>query len=476
MKTGHPAPHAPDPPTGATDPGESVPAGAARLGWLDALRGLAALVVALHHACYHYLPQFRHLILQWVDPGKVGVLVFFLVSGYIIPASLERTGSVRRFWIGRLFRIYPLLLAVLAATLLLAASGLTPLREGLRAADPLAAVMAHLTMMQDLLAVTSALNVLWTLSYEMAFYLLVVALFLSGRLDRHSATLTTALAVAALTVGTFLPRAWLSSRLGITPVAVGAAAAMALAIFLACSGRPGPRRAGALLGGALAAALVLFNGRVEVWEGLVLMAVMFAGTAIYRAEHGQIRVRAAAVAVVAVLGAAVTGGLWHITVWAPGQSEELLKRSWVLGLAATALAFAAGMALRHRRVPRWLARLGLISYSVYLVHPVLLMVSDLTVGRPRTDAPLLFVPYLLALLLVSLATHRFVEEPLRRYGRRLAHHADPVPVAPGGPAAAERSDGARSDGARDGAALDGGGRERVEPGSPEGDRAVQVTR
>jgi peptidoglycan/LPS O-acetylase OafA/YrhL len=406
-----------------------------RLGWLDALRGIAAIVVALHHGCYHYLPKFRHEILQWVDPGNCGVLLFFLVSGYIIPASLERTGSTRRFWIGRLFRIYPLLLAVLGVTLLLAVTGLMPLRGRLgEDYDPLGAIAAHLTMMQDLLAVPSALNVLWTLSYEMIFYLLVVALFALGRLDRHSATIATALAVAALGLGVLTPTAALSREHGITPVAVTAALVMVAAIALACSSRTGVARTGALLGGALAAVLVLANARVEAWEGLALLAVMFAGTAVHRAERGQISVRAAALAAAAVLTAAIGGGLWHIAVYAPGQTEFVLKRSWTIGIVATALVFALGMALRRRRVPRWLARLGMISYSVYLVHPVLLMVSDITVGRPRTDAPLLLVPFLIAVLIVSHLTHRWIEAPLQRFGRRLARRT--VPVLPDGPAPA----------------------------------------
>ncbi|MFD0536999.1 hypothetical protein ACFQY7_27985 [Actinomadura luteofluorescens] len=37
-----------------------------------------------------------------------------------------------------------------------------------------------MTMLQDVLNVPNAMNVLWTLSYEMAFYLLVVALFVVG--------------------------------------------------------------------------------------------------------------------------------------------------------------------------------------------------------------------------------------------------------------------------------------------------------
>ena len=425
MRTGH-RPSAPDaasapavPAAARQAPRDAAREAGGRLGWLDALRGIAAVTVALHHGTYHYLPQFRHQILQWLDPGTCGVLLFFAVSGYIIPASLERTGSTRRFWISRLFRIYPLLLAVLAVTLLLAATGLAPLRAGLEEYDPLGAVAAHLTMMQDLLAVPNALNVLWTLSYEMVFYLLVVALFMLGRLDRHSSAIATALAAAALGLGMLLPTAALSRTFGVTPVAVTALVVMVAAITLACSSRTRLVRAGALLGGALAAVLLLANARVQAWEGLALIGVMFAGTAIHRAERGRTRVPAA-VAVTAVLAALIAGGLWHITVYAPGQTEAVLKRSWTIGILVTALVFAGGMALRRRRIPRALAHLGVISYSVYLVHPVLLIVSDLTVGRPRTDTPLLLVPYLAAVLVVSHLTYRWIEAPSQRYGRRLA--------------------------------------------------------
>ncbi|WP_395106367.1 acyltransferase family protein [Actinomadura sp. SCN-SB] len=432
MKTGHPTPSASSPPV-LSAPLPDAPAAAPRLEWLDALRGIAALVVAFHHGSSEYLPRFRHEILRFIDPGDCGVLLFFLVSGYIIPASLERAGSVRRFWIGRVFRIYPLLLLVLAVMLLLDRAGLKPLRAGTLASyDPSAAVAAHLTMMQDLLAVPNAINVLWTLSYEMVFYLLVVALFALGRLDRHSATIATALSVGALTVAAVLPAAALSGRFGVTPVALTAAGIMALAIGLACASRPWLWRTGAALGGLLAAVLVLGNSRVPVWQGLGLLAVMFAGTAIHRAERGHLSVRAAAVAVTAVAAALIGGGLWHIEVYAPGQTEEVLQRSWVIGIAVAGLAFAAGMALRNRRLPRWLLRLGLISYSVYLVHPVVLTIFNIALGRPSTDTPLMLVPYLVAVLVISNVTYRYAEAPCQRFGRRLARRQRVRPGSPAG--------------------------------------------
>jgi len=86
-----------------------------RLAWLDALRGYAALVVVVFHLSPTVLGSDRHLALyRHFDLGKYGVLLFFLVSGYVIPMSLERHGSLRRFWIGRLCRIYPAYLAAIA--------------------------------------------------------------------------------------------------------------------------------------------------------------------------------------------------------------------------------------------------------------------------------------------------------------------------------------------------------------------------
>ena len=82
-------------------------------GLAHVLRGLAALAVVFDHASYYVLHHVRTLVYQWFDPGNYGVFVFFIISGYIVPASLERKGSVRTFWVSRLFRLYPLyLLAV----------------------------------------------------------------------------------------------------------------------------------------------------------------------------------------------------------------------------------------------------------------------------------------------------------------------------------------------------------------------------
>ncbi|WP_345146074.1 acyltransferase [Nonomuraea rubra] len=129
----------------------------------------------------HLLPWFLPALRPyWFSLGVYGILVFFLVSGYIIPTSLERHGDVRAFWISRFFRLYPLYLAVIALVLALAwwvpVRGEVP-RDG-------SAVAAHATMLLDVVSVGGVADTMWTLSYEMVFYLLVTALFLIRGHDR----------------------------------------------------------------------------------------------------------------------------------------------------------------------------------------------------------------------------------------------------------------------------------------------------
>ncbi len=207
-----------------------------RLAWLDALRGWAALVVALHHGSYYCTPGLRAEHLTWIDPGVYGVMVFFLVSGYIIPASLERHGSVRRFWIARFLRIHPMLAVACAVAVAPFVLGLRGLRAGLERHDPLTAVLAHLTMLQDVLGVPNAINVLWTLSYEMAFYLIVVALFVAGSYRRGVVPLTVVLATGTL-LAAALPTTLLSRSLGTGPVVWATTALLAAAVAMSASTR-----------------------------------------------------------------------------------------------------------------------------------------------------------------------------------------------------------------------------------------------
>ncbi|MGK5696974.1 acyltransferase family protein [Streptomyces sp. URMC 128] len=419
------------PPVAPTSPDESpsvtsrllrivTKAGPSRLGWLDALRGLAALVVVFDHSSYTFMADFRRELMPQFNTSRYGIMVFFLVSGYIIPASLERRGCVRTFWIGRIFRVYPLWAAVVTVLLALNLLGIAEMRDfGQQSAATVA--VAHVTMFQELLGTPNLLLVLWTLSYEMAFYLLVVALF-TVRLHQRSATVAVILAVLAavsVTAGAVLPASALSGMVGTGPLIAFASIAMVVAICCASARSRVLRVFGGALGGVLGLVLVAFNGTVPLWEGLVILAVMFLGTAIYRAENGQSTWRYAVGTAVVVVACAMGSAYRY------GDGDHFTRRGWIVAFLLAVLTFGAGLASRRRRIPRLLTGLGTISYSVYLVHPVLLAVIDSTIGRRRQDNLPLDVAFFIVLLPLCVLTYRFIEAPNQTWGRRLAHRVQP---------------------------------------------------
>ncbi|MFE6522268.1 acyltransferase family protein [Streptomyces sp. NPDC057794] len=404
----------PSPSASARLPVRRASARPSRLGWLDALRGIAALVVVFDHSSYAFLAEFRRELMPEFNTSRYGIMVFFLVSGYIIPASLERQGCVRTFWVGRIFRIYPLWAVVVTAVLVANLLGVATIRD-FDGESVAAAAVAHLTLCQELLGTPNLLLVLWTLSYEMAFYLLVVALF-SLRLHQKSAAVASALGVLAavsVIVLSALPVSALSEAIGSNLLTAVTAFAMVVAICCASSTSVAPRLGGAVLGGLLALVLVTFNSTVPAWEGLVILAVMFLGTAVYRAEHGQSSWKSVACTATVVVACAV-GAAYHY-----GDGSHFTRRGWITALLLAVLTFGAGLAVRRRVLPHWLTWLGTISYSVYLVHPVLLAVTDGTIGRWGQDAPLLELAFCAVLLPLSWLTYRYIEAPGQACGRRV---------------------------------------------------------
>jgi peptidoglycan/LPS O-acetylase OafA/YrhL len=136
-----------------------------RIDWIDSIRGLAAfLVMILHffhmglmallpalmgkldyiptpaeHATLQNTMKFlaqQHLdapfftslsnyVLGYWDLGRMGVALFFLVSGVVIPFSLSKADSpIRNFAISHFFRLYPIYWFSLIVLLLLNPSGL----------------------------------------------------------------------------------------------------------------------------------------------------------------------------------------------------------------------------------------------------------------------------------------------------------------------------------------------------------------
>src|SRR6202034_2038464 len=209
-----------------------------RLTWLDALRGFAALCVVFDHGSTLLLLPVRSFLYQWLNLGQYGVFVFFLVSGYIVPASLERKGSIRGFWVSRVFRLYPLYLVAVGAMIVLWAAGIGSL-SGMNT-DTVTASFADVFMLQSVLWAPTLPNVVWSLAYEMAFYLLLTALFLGGA-HRRSGRYALIFGVAAVALGGLLRPGSLSFDLltpGIVVAITDSVVLVGLVLVVAARGWP----------------------------------------------------------------------------------------------------------------------------------------------------------------------------------------------------------------------------------------------
>jgi peptidoglycan/LPS O-acetylase OafA/YrhL len=398
------------------------------VAWLDALRGIAALAVVFDHLSPYLLAEIRTHVYHWVDAGEYGVFVFFLISGYIVPASLERKGSVRTFWVSRAFRLYPLYLVAIGGALLLWIIGQGSLRGA--DADPATSVLAQLLMMGNVLAGPNLPNVVWSLSYEMIFYLLLTALFLAG-VHKRSGWYAVAFGGAAVVFGGVLPQQYFSHHLS-RPYLIAALADLVLltGLGVAITLRGRSRLAGAIVAGAAALVLLAFNGGwIYPWEALTIMGLMFTGTALYRAEQGQYPWSRAIAVAVTTIALGIAAGLWHSHAWHMyGPAEVLWERRWFFALFLAGLTFAAGLAGRHLPVPRWMAWLGLISYSIYLLHPLLIEVLYTSVLRHHHYSFAvrfaMAVVFVLVTIAVSSVTYLFVERPMQNLGRRVARRLD----------------------------------------------------
>ncbi|TQK52397.1 peptidoglycan/LPS O-acetylase OafA/YrhL [Streptomyces sp. SLBN-118] len=395
---------------------------AARLAWLDVVRGIAALTVTLHHLSGELFVGFGGAVREWFDPGIFGVMAFFLVSGYIVPASLERRGDVRAFWTGRLLRLYPLCLVVFVAAAVLVPQRFSAVDVSVHQ-HPLLAAVANATMLQDLLGLRSGLPVMWTLTYEMVFYYLVTLLFMAGA-HRRSGPVTAVFAGAALLLGPWAAEWSLRPEFTVRQLAAGTALVVGVGLLFLLTGRRSAQLTGVTLLAGLGLVLMIANSRSTLWESLLILATMFSGTVIYRAERGQIGRGAAWAYCGFVVAAGTAAGLLYDDKQAQIRTWTASPIAWVSAFLAGWALFAVALLLRRRRMPGALTWLGLVSFSVYLLHrPLISAMSWLMekVGRSHGAVPQLIwlVGFLSVLLMLSALTYQLVELPGQRLARRL---------------------------------------------------------
>ena len=170
-------------PPPAVLPADPAQLGDGRIGVVDLLRGLAAAAV-----CWFHFTNGNEESLPdgWLkDSGRLGYLgvdVFFVVSGFVLPYSLLRGGftlrSVPTFVAKRVVRLDPPVYVVIAVELAL--GWLAAQTPGFRGPpfvfDPVQ-LLLHLGYLNAVWGYQWAVPVLWTLGIEFQFYLLVAVAF-----------------------------------------------------------------------------------------------------------------------------------------------------------------------------------------------------------------------------------------------------------------------------------------------------------
>ena len=354
--------------------GFPLPAFEARMGCIDGLRGYLALSVLAHH--FVMWMQVTRLGGGWGVPtvplfnefGSGAVGLFFMITGFVFYRRVLagwRETPWSAIYITRIFRILPLVTVSVAAV---AAVAMHRTGHALGRSDG-PALLAWITSLGEPPlagdAAASEINagVLWTLRFEWAFYLVILP---------------------GLAAATDVMRGRLPSA--------------------------------ALPGALLAATLV--GGMTHLWVTLMSYLPHFAvGMLAYEARRvpaiaARLRGRTAAVAAVALLL------LTSLRVAFPVG----------VGLPAFALFFicvACGNDFFGLLRNRGALVLGELSFSLYLLHAILLSLFFVEVGSWAEHVPVAALPFCMPLLglmaiLISCATYTLVERPAMRFGRRLA--------------------------------------------------------
>lgn len=171
------------PSAGSGSQGAAARQDSGRLLTLDCLRGIAAFAVLWFHLTngnVGFLPQ--GMLKSSGTYGWLGVEVFFVISGFILPYALQRAGyrpaDYFRFVWKRILRLDPPYLACIAIVIALNfASTLAPGFRGPPFQFDLKQVLLHLGYLNAFFGHDWVNVVFWTLAIEFQFYLLIALLF-----------------------------------------------------------------------------------------------------------------------------------------------------------------------------------------------------------------------------------------------------------------------------------------------------------
>ncbi len=348
-----------------------------RLSSIDQLRGIAALSVVLSHlAAQCFINNASSSQNSWLDIilknylssdyinlGRFGVILFFIISGYVIPFSFPKQNPIKGFIMGRFFRLYPLFWASLTAVLFLrfyAKSTVSPYD-----------IIANITMIPDFLGSHRILDVYWTLAYEIIFYTIVVIIYVcAGPLS-----------------------------LTITRQATLLCACLSIAISIA----------------------QIFGQTVFAGDKIILIGFMFLGSAIRKTQidRGRLIDEWIILITALVLSGIIFRGYIHYILLLYGTDTRFENfNSIIITHVAAIFLFLGALAWLEKTEFSFLTYMGTISYSLYITHPILMELATLlgleeNMVRAGVYIPIVFV----VTVILSVITYHSIEQPFTHMGK-----------------------------------------------------------
>jgi peptidoglycan/LPS O-acetylase OafA/YrhL len=326
-----------------------------------------------------------HAGLDKIVPGRLGVNIFFLLSGYLITTLMirerEKTGwiSLKLFYIRRTLRIFPPMYAIMAATLLYL--WFVHHLEGITFAGVCSQAFYYQNYyFHDGKGLIPGLGVLWSLAVEEHFYLffpLLMLLFLNRfKMDYRQ------IAIALL---------WICLAILIW---------RSFVVFTFSNGLEWARDTS-----DCRADSILFGCALACWEQTPLATHIFSRK---RLEH-------------VILPGSILILLFTLVFRNPVFRETL--RYTLQGVALAPILYYVvhlpGSWIGRMLNMRWLAALGTLSYALYLLHDtVLLEVDQVIHSKVIAGALSLLIAILLAYLI-----HIFVEKPTDSMRKRFRHNS-----------------------------------------------------
>ena len=145
---------------------------------IQGMRGFAAASVVFVHAYLMsthsgFFPNMPAALMVWWKTLGESVGLFFVISGFVIPASLFRHRNMKRFFIDRVLRIMPVFVTLHLLVFLIGPFAGYKWLRGIGVGHYLYLFFANLTFTALPLGLPLAQQNSWTLTYEWVFYFCV---------------------------------------------------------------------------------------------------------------------------------------------------------------------------------------------------------------------------------------------------------------------------------------------------------------